>query len=123
VQDLVAETILGLGNQWLIILAMIVILLITGSTLSSIPNIVLTAPLLTPVAITIGLDPVMWGVLFMMSDAIGFITPPYGLNLYVISGITGIDYVEVAYAGLSLLTVLIAVWIAFLLYPEFNFLL
>jgi C4-dicarboxylate transporter DctM subunit len=123
VQDLVAETILGLGNQWLIILAMIIILLITGSTLSSIPNIVLTAPLLTPVAITIGLDPVMWGVLFMMSDAIGFITPPYGLNLYVISGITGIDYVEVAYAGLSLLAVLIAVWIAFLLYPELNFVL
>lgn len=119
-QTIVADAILRLGSDWLVILVMMAIMLITGSMLSSVPNIVLTAPFLTPAAMELGLDPVTWGILFMMSDAIGFITPPYGLNLYVISGLTDIDYVKVAYAALPHLLVLIAIWAAFFIFPWLN---
>lgn len=120
VQTVVSDAILRLDSDWAIILAMMIIMLITGSLLSSVPNIVLTAPFLTPAAMELGLDPVTWGILFMMSDAIGFITPPYGLNLYVISGLTDIDYMKVAYAALPHLLVLIGIWTAFFLVPELN---
>jgi C4-dicarboxylate transporter DctM subunit len=105
-QESISNAVLSLGNKWLIMFAMIVILIITGSTLSSVPNLVLTAPLLAAAATEIGLSPVVWGITFMMSDAIGFITPPYGINLYVISGITDIDYLYVAMKAIPYLAIL-----------------
>jgi C4-dicarboxylate transporter DctM subunit len=99
---------------------MFFILLLTGMTLSSVPNMVLTAPLLAPAAFHLGLSPVMWGVVFLINDAIGFITPPYGLNLYIISSITGIDYIEVARAALPYMGILYLLWIAFFMFPEIN---
>lgn len=121
-QQTISEAVLGLGNHWLIILAMVIILLITGSTLSSVPNLVLTAPLLAGAAGEIGLTPIMWGIIFMMSDTIGFITPPYGINLYVISGITDIDYMRVAYAALPYLLGLVLIWLTFFIFPGVNIL-
>lgn len=121
-QDVVSEFVIGLGHPFLIMSAMIVILLFTGSTLSSVPNLVLAAPLLAGAAGEIGLTPVMWGIIFMMSDSIGFITPPYGINLFVISGITDIDYISVARRTAPFLAVLIIVWLAFFTVPDLNFL-
>ncbi|ELY55959.1 TRAP transporter large permease [Natronolimnohabitans innermongolicus] len=120
IQDAVSEAILSLGEPWLIILAMMVIMLATGSVLASVPNIALTVPLLTPAAMELGLDPVTWAIIFIISDAIGFITPPYGLNLYIISGITDIDYMEVTYEALPYLAMLIGVWSLFFIFPELN---
>jgi len=120
--DIVSGAILSLGWRPLIIGAMIVILLLSGSLFASVPNLVLTAPLLAPVAAELGYSPIMWGVIFIISDSIGFITPPYGLNLYIISSITGIDYIEVAIAGMKYLGILIAIWITFFIFPGLNFL-
>lgn len=122
-QGVVADTIGSLPETWMILLAMVIVMLIAGSVLASLPNLILTAPLLAPVATeTLGLDPILWGIIFLMSDAIGFITPPYGLNLFVISSITGEEYVEVAYAALPYLLILVAIWLAFFLFPGLNFL-
>jgi C4-dicarboxylate transporter DctM subunit len=119
-QESISNAVLSLGNKWLIMFAMIVILIITGSTLSSVPNLVLTAPLLAAAATEIGLSPVVWGITFMMSDAIGFITPPYGINLYVISGITDIDYLYVAMKAIPYLAILSVIWIGFFVFPGLN---
>lgn len=120
-QGVVANAVTNLGATWAIMLAMVVIMLISGSVLDSIPNMILVAPLLAPAAIdTLGLTPIMWGVVFMMSDAIGFITPPYGLNLFVISSITGIDYVHIARQAIPYLLALIGIWLFFFLFPEAN---
>jgi C4-dicarboxylate transporter DctM subunit len=122
IRDVIAGTIMNLGSPYLIIPAMVIILLISGSVLASVPNMVLTAPLLAPVAFSLGLSPITWAIVFTMSDAIGFITPPYGLNLYVVSGITNIDYIEVARAALPFLVVLVFIWLTVFLFPEINFL-
>jgi C4-dicarboxylate transporter DctM subunit len=122
VQEIVSEMVLSIGNEWVVIGVMCIIMLLTGSALSSVPNIVLTAPFLTPAALELGLDPVTWGVIFMISDAIGFITPPYGVNLYVISGLTDLDYIRVAYAALPYLFALIIIWVLFFLFPGLNIL-
>lgn len=121
-EETVSAAIMGLGNDFLIAIAIIVILLITGSILSSVPNLVLTAPLLAGAATELGFSPIMWGIIFMMSDSIGFITPPYGINLFVISGITDIDYMKIAYQALPYLIASIAVWVLFIAFPEINFL-
>lgn len=119
-QEMVGNAVIGLNNPVLIGIAMFVIMLFTGMTLSSVPNMVLTAPLLAPAAFHLGLSPLMWGVVFLINDAIGFITPPYGLNLYVISSITGIDYMRVAKSALPYMLVLYLIWIVFFAFPELN---
>ncbi len=121
-QDAIGSAVAGLGSPILIIAALSIILLITGMTLSSVPNMIITAPMLAPAANALGLSPVMWGVIFLMNDAIGFITPPYGINLYVASRISGIDYIDIAKAALPYLFALYSLWLLFLLFPEINIL-
>jgi len=119
-QEVIADAIASLGSPWLVGGAMVVVMLLSGSFLASVPNMILVAPLLAPIAAGLGLSPVMWGVVFMMSDAIGFITPPYGLNLYIISSLTGIDYIRVALAAVPYLVVLVLIWLTFFAFPGLN---
>jgi len=77
------------------------------------PNLYQTPPMLAPAAAEIGWGPIVWGMIFMMGDSVGFITPPYGLNLYIISGIAEIDYIRVARAVVPYLLGLVAVWIGY----------
>lgn len=121
-QKVVSDAILTLESRWAIIIAILFILMLTGSALASTPNIVLTAPLLAPVAFELGIDPITWGVIFIFSDAMGFITPPYGLNLYIMSGLTDIDYMVLAYNALPYLIGLFIVLTTLLVFPEVNFL-
>lgn len=122
VLEALSKFIIGLGADWAIILAITVVLLLSGAFLNSIPNVVLMAPILAPAAFALGLSPLEWGIVFLISDQIGFITPPYGLNLYVISGISGDDYIKVAYSALPYLALLIVVFLLLLVFPEINFL-
>lgn len=122
-QDFVASLLLSLDSHYLIAAAMIVIMLLSGSFLASVPNMILVAPLLAPAAFELGYGRIAWGVIFMISDSIGFITPPYGLNLYVISSLTGIDYTRVARAAAPYLFGLIVVWLTVMAFPSLTTLL
>jgi C4-dicarboxylate transporter DctM subunit len=69
---------------------------------------------------SIGVDPIHFAVLFLIGDAIGFITPPYGLNLYVASCMTGIPYLQIVKAVLPYLNALMATWVLVALIPEIS---
>jgi C4-dicarboxylate transporter DctM subunit len=60
----------------------------------------ITVPLLLPIAKTLGIDPVHFGVVMVVNMELGMITPPVGLNLFVASGITGLSLKEVIVASL-----------------------
>jgi len=83
-------------NPDIIVLLMIAILIAAGTVMEAVPNIVLTAPILFPLAREIGLDDIHFSVIMVTSLGIGFITPPIGLNLFVISGVTGEPILRVA---------------------------
>jgi len=117
----ISGLIIGLEYPVLIMAAMVIVMLISGSFLDSVPNMLLTAPLLAPVAINyLGMTPLTWGVVFMISDSLGFITPPYGLNLYIISNVTEIEYTKVAYQVLPYIGVLILIWVIVFIFPEIS---
>ena len=117
-QEVVSDWLISFDNDLIILTFMFFIMLLTGAFLASVPNLLLTVPLLTPAAMSLGIDPISWAIIFIISDSIGFITPPYGLNLYVISGITGIDYLEVAYSCVPYLLSLMIVLIFYLSFPS-----
>ena len=83
-------------NYHYILLLIIGILIIAGCVMEAVPNIVLMAPVLYPLSQQIGIDEVHFCILMVTSLGIGFITPPIGLNLFVISGVTGESILDVA---------------------------
>jgi TRAP-type C4-dicarboxylate transport system permease large subunit len=75
------------------------------------------APILAPIAVSVGVDPIHFAVIFLIGGSIGFITPPYGLNLYVASGVTGVPYIRLLKYIVPYLIALIAVWLLVAVMP------
>jgi len=100
VDDLVRSysgALLGLSdNGWVILLVIMLILLIAGMFMDPVTVMFIALPILLPVARQLGWDPVWFGVLVMVNLAIGLITPPVGINLYVAANVTKLSIERVA---------------------------
>jgi tripartite ATP-independent transporter DctM subunit len=75
-------------NKWLVLAAINVMLLLAGCFLPPAAIILMTTPILMPVIVALGFDPIWFGVILTVNMELGLITPPVGLNLFVINGIT-----------------------------------
>ena len=83
-----------------------IILLIGGQFMEPSGLIVIVAPLVFPIAIQLGIDPIHLGIIMVVNMEIGMITPPVGLNLFVTSGVAGMPMMRVVRAALPFLAVL-----------------
>ncbi|ABD54268.1 TRAP transporter large permease [Jannaschia sp. CCS1] len=109
-----------------LILMMILILIAAGCVMETTPNIVILAPILFPLAQNIGMNEIQFCVMMITALGVGFITPPLGLNLFVVSGITGESILKIAaravpFVGFMLIvTLMIAYipWISTALLPD-----
>ena len=95
-QDFVRALTSVTSSPTVLILVMLVIFIIAGMFMETTPNIVILAPLLHPVAKEIGMDQIHFCVFMITSLGLGFITPPMGLNLFVMSGLTGVPIMAIA---------------------------
>jgi C4-dicarboxylate transporter DctM subunit len=116
----VTDLLSALGGYYAILFACMALVLVAGTILESLPNTIILAPILAPIAATIGVDPIHFAVVFLVGDAIGFITPPYGLNLYVASGITGIPYLRLLRYTMPYLFALMVAWLIIALWPPLS---
>ena len=106
VPQMLAETMLGYtSNPYCVLLIMNIILLIAGLFLESAAAVLLLAPILAPLAVSVGIDPVHFGVIMCVNLCIGMITPPVGVNLFVAAPIAGVSMTSVARAILPFLGV------------------
>lgn len=95
----ITEGILAFSSNPIVILILInVLLLIVGCFMDTVAAIIILTPLLIPVAMNIGVDPIHFGLIMVVNLAIGFITPPLGVNLFVGSGVSGISIESLAKA-------------------------
>jgi C4-dicarboxylate transporter, DctM subunit len=83
-----------------------IILLIGGQFMEPSGLLVIVAPLVFPIAIELGIDPIHLGIIMVVNMEIGMITPPVGLNLFVTSGVAGMPMMSVVRAALPFLGVL-----------------
>lgn len=90
-------------------LVMLVIFIIAGMFMETTPNIVILAPLLYPVAKEIGMDQVHFCVFMITSLGLGFITPPMGLNLFVMSGLTGTPIMAIARRAVPFVVMMVGI--------------
>lgn len=80
----------NVSSPWAFIAMVNVILLIVGMFMEGIAAIVILAPLFFPIAMSMGIDPLHLGIIMVSNLALGNFTPPFGLNLFVASGVTGL---------------------------------
>lgn len=118
------EAILGLSdNRVVIILCILLILIVAGAIMETTPNVLLLTPLLIPVARELNFDMTHFGVMVVVTLAIGFITPPVGLNLYVASSVTGAPITKIARQAIPMVVALMGVALVTAFLPELSTLL
>nr|WP_268873093.1 TRAP transporter large permease [Halalkalibacter krulwichiae] len=89
IAETVASFVLSISeNKFVILLLLNVFLLLIGLVLEALAAIVILTPILLPIILMIGVDPVHFGIIMVFNLAIGFITPPVGVNLFVAAGVT-----------------------------------
>jgi len=83
-------------NKAIILLVINVIILLVGMVMDTTPAIMILTPILLPVAIQFGIDPVHFGIIMVVNLAIGFVTPPIGVNLFVASSLSDVPVMHLA---------------------------
>lgn len=97
------------SNRYIILLLINIFLIFVGMFMETIASIIILTPILLPVVTGLGVDPVMFGVMMTANLAIGFCTPPLGVNLFVASGISGLKVEEITKAILPYFAVMFIV--------------
>ena len=77
-------------NRWWVLIAVLAALLVLGFFLDQLAILLLTLPLTYPLLTGLGFDPIYLGVIFVKTAEIGLVSPPMGLNVFVVSGVTGV---------------------------------
>jgi tripartite ATP-independent transporter DctM subunit len=84
-----------MDNKIILMIAMMVLVLIVGTALDFAPTVLILTPVLMPVVKQAGIDPIYFGVLFIMNNAIGLLTPPVGIVLNVVCGVAKVSMTDV----------------------------
>ena len=107
IPQLITEWMLSVGFNWFTFLILLnVILLIGGQFMEPSGLLLIVAPVVFPIAMELGIDPIHLGIIMVVNMEIGMITPPIGLNLFVTSGITGMSLARVVKAAAPFVGVL-----------------
>jgi tripartite ATP-independent transporter DctM subunit len=105
-------------NRVALMLAMMALVVVVGTALDFIPTILILTPVLMPIVRQAGIDPVYFGVLFVMNNAIGLLTPPVGTVLNVVCAIAGEDMGRVVRGVMPFLLAELGVLLLLVLVPE-----
>lgn len=108
------------SGYWSILLISMLMILLAGSLLESVPVTIILAPVLAPIVQALGVDPVHFAIIFVVGVAIGFITPPFGLNLFVASSVTKVPFLRILPSLLPYLFILMVVWLLIIIIPELS---
>lgn len=102
-QSISAWILSNFHNKVVILLVINVFLLIVGMVMDTTPAILILTPILLPIVTAIGMDPIHFGVMMVVNLAIGFVTPPIGVNLFVASSLTDIPVMKIAQKAIPLI--------------------
>jgi len=106
-----------LGNKTLLMFLMMVLVVIVGTAMDFVPTVLILTPVLMPLVTKAGIDPVYFGVLFIMNNAIGLITPPVGTVLNVVAGVGSVPMDKVIVGVLPFLLAELLVLFLLVLFP------
>nr|WP_255726618.1 TRAP transporter large permease subunit [Microvirga sp. ACRRW] len=107
-----------MGNKTLLMFALMFLVVIVGTALDFSPTVLILTPVLMPIVKQAGIDPVYFGVLFIINNAIGLITPPVGIVLNVVSGVARVPMGAVIKGVNPFLIAQLIVLVLLIIFPE-----
>ena len=116
----IASMIVGIDNKVLVFLVINVFLLVVGCFIDNISSTVILTPILLPIVTQFGMSPVQFGIVMTVNLAIGFITPPYGCNLFFASAVAGVPIDRIAVRIVPMILGLVAVLMALTFIPPLS---
>lgn len=120
VGGMISEFMLGISSNPTVIVAIIIgIMLVIGCFMETIAAMVVIVPIIYPLVLSLGVDPLMFGVLFSISTVIGALTPPVGLYLFLCIKLTEASFAEVAKQIMVPVAIVLLTMIIMLLWPSF----
>jgi C4-dicarboxylate transporter DctM subunit len=109
-----------LGTPVLLLLAINIFLLIIGCFIDNIAAVIILTPILLPLVQKIGIDPIHFGLIITVNLACGFISPPYGINLFVASAVSGQSIEKISAAIIPSFLAMVACLMLFTYFPVFS---
>lgn len=91
------------SSKFTVLLIINVLLLIVGMVMDTSPAILILTPILLPITTSLGIDPIHFGIIMVVNLAIGFVTPPIGINLFVASSLTDVPVMQIAKKAMPLI--------------------
>ena len=107
-----------LDNPKLLMLVIVLLVLVVGTVLDLAPTILILVPVLMPVIRAAGIDPVYFGIIFVMTTCVGLLTPPVGVVLNVVSGVARVPLGKVIWGVLPFLAAQVGVLMLLIAFPE-----
>lgn len=118
---IVADFIVSISDSPIVIILVInLFLLVVGMFIDTISAIVILTPILLPVVTTIGIDPIHFGVILVMNLAIGFVTPPLGVNLFVASTVGKVPFESIVKAMMPILITMLLALLIVIYFPPLS---
>lgn len=117
----VSSLLLQISDNWFLVLMMInVALIVIGTFMETLATIVILTPILLPVVTELGVDPIHFGILLVVTSELGFLTPPLGANLFVAIQIARTDIEAISRAVLPYILVLILITVVLTAFPQIS---
>lgn len=113
-----ASLLINLSDSPFVLLLIInIFLLVIGCFIDNIPAVIILTPILLPIVTQVGIDPIQFGMIITFALAIGFVTPPYGINLFVACSISKESVEKISVALLPFIAVMIVCLMLFTYFP------
>lgn len=121
IPDAVATALIGVSDNPIVILLLInLLLLLIGMFMETISAIIILTPILLPVVKALGVDPIVFGVILTVNLAIGFCTPPLGVNIFVASQVSNVSIEKISKALLPFLAVMFVLLMVVTFIPSIS---
>lgn len=121
IPTMLSETLIQYATSPAMFLILImVLLLIVGMFMDSSAAVLILVPLFLPIAIEMGISPIHFGIIMIVNLAIGMLTPPFGLNLFVASGISKMSLTSVTRGAVPFIIVLIGTLLVITFIPQLS---
>lgn len=121
IPTLIAESVLSISDNTVIILIVInLLLLVAGMLMETLAAITILTPILLPICVAIGIHPIHFGVMMVANLAIGFVTPPIGVSLYTAATVTKLPITDITKSVLWPIVALLAALVLIVICPPLS---
>lgn len=110
-------------TRFIYLFVLCILMLVVGALMETLTSIVILAPIIAPIGIELGIDPLIVGMVFCLSLIIGVVTPPFGVNLFTVTSISGLPFAKVVKGAAPFILSLIIVVLIITVFPQILLLL